>query len=181
MRTGSGQMGLQAGGSTMITPSALAASGDATNDTRTANTIRGRIGIRRMAVSSPGRPTLAAAWVRDAARVVRVPALLDEFRWMYSQRLVSHRVLQNGEGPMDLVNDGGQLFLLGCCGLGQCAENGAVVPERSVATALEMQPEIVPVDAVTAEHIPHVGEFVGCHYQPHRIRLSPEPLDKRVF
>src|SRR5688500_3272289 len=72
MRTGSGQMGLQAGGSTMITPSALAASGDASNDTTTANTIRDRIEIRRMAVSSPGRPTLAAAWVGDAARVIRV-------------------------------------------------------------------------------------------------------------
>ena len=34
----------------------LAASGDATIETRKVNTIRDRIGIRRMAVSSPARP-----------------------------------------------------------------------------------------------------------------------------
>src|SRR5215203_5209445 len=73
MRTGSGQTGSQAGGSTMMTPSALADSGDATNDTMKANTIRDRIGIRRMAVSSPGQPTLAAACVGDAARLLQVP------------------------------------------------------------------------------------------------------------
>src|SRR5215208_2762341 len=73
MRTGSGQTGSQAGGSTMMTPSALADSGDVTNDTMKANTIRDRIGIRRMAVSSPGQPTLAAACVGDAARLLQVP------------------------------------------------------------------------------------------------------------
>src|SRR5215208_708621 len=73
MRTGSGQTGSQAGGSMMMTPSALAPSGDATIDTRKVNAIRDRIGIRRIAVSSPGQATLAAAWVRDAATLVRVP------------------------------------------------------------------------------------------------------------
>ena len=57
----------------MITPSALADSGDATNDTMKANTIRDRIGIRRMAVSSPGQPSLVAACVGDAARLLQVP------------------------------------------------------------------------------------------------------------
>src|SRR5215203_7542376 len=74
MRTGSGQTGSQTGGSMMMTPSARADSGGAIIDTRTdKNTIRDRIGTRRMAVSSPGQATLAAACVGDAARLLQVP------------------------------------------------------------------------------------------------------------
>ena len=72
MRTGSGQTGSQAGGSTMMTPSALAASGAATNDTRKANRIRADRDPTHSCLLS-GRATLAAACVGDAAPVIRVP------------------------------------------------------------------------------------------------------------
>src|SRR5215218_930670 len=116
MRTGSGQTGSQTGGSTMMTPSALAASGDATSDTRTANTIRGRIGTRRMAVSSPGQASLAAACVGDAARLLQVPVQLGEFRRTYLHRAVCERLLQQGEGVTELLNEGIQLLFFGRCG-----------------------------------------------------------------
>src|SRR5829696_6888790 len=102
MRTGSGQTGSQTGGSMMMTPSALAAIGDAINDTRTANTIRGRIGIRRMAVSSPGQATLAAAWVRDAARVFAVPVKSGRVCCRCCPILLGHELPQRGESAIDL-------------------------------------------------------------------------------
>src|SRR5829696_1581190 len=181
MRTGSGQTGSQTGGSMMMTPSALADSGNAINDTRTANTIRGRIGIRRMAVSSPGQATLAAAWVRDAAKFFQVPLQLDRFRGTQLQGLLCHRLLQHGEAVTNLLNEGIQLLLLGCRRLIQRVDHSTVVPDRPVAAALEMPPEIVSEDAVIAEYIIHVMEFVGCHHQPDRIRLRSESLDKRFF
>jgi hypothetical protein len=49
-RTGSGQSGSQPGGSTMITPSALAIDGNITCEIRSAS--RTKMGMRRMAVSS---------------------------------------------------------------------------------------------------------------------------------
>src|SRR5918994_705871 len=179
MRTGSGQTGSQTGGSTMITPSALAASGDASNDTRTANTIRGRIGIRRMAVSSPGQATLAAACVRDAVWVFQVPVPSGKSRGTHSRRALCHRLLQQGEGESDLLDQGVQLLFFRPCGFSQRTDDSTVVPERPIAAAFEMRPEIVSMDAVIAEYVPYVVEFVGRYYQPHRIRLGPEPLDKR--
>src|ERR671915_387339 len=106
MRTGSGHTGLQTGGSTMMTPSAFAASGDAINDTRTANTIRGRVGIRRMAVSSPGQATLAAACVGDAVRVFQVPVKSGGVRCSGRQVLFGDCLLQRGERAIDLIDDG---------------------------------------------------------------------------
>src|SRR5215204_1107190 len=117
MRTGSGQTGSQTGGSMMMTPSARADSGGAIIDTRTEkNTIRGRIGTRRMAVSSPGQATLAAACVGDAARLLQVPVQLGEFRRTYLHRAVCERLLQQGEGVTDLLNEGIQLLFFGRCG-----------------------------------------------------------------
>src|SRR5918993_694433 len=123
MKTGSGQTGSQTGGSTMMTPSALAASGDAINDTRKANTIRGRIGIRRMAVSSPGQATLAAACVGDAARLLQVPVQLGKFRRTWSHCALCHRLLQQGDSVTDLLNDGIQLVFLRLYGFSQRADD----------------------------------------------------------
>src|SRR3954453_10774405 len=115
MRTGPGQAGSQTGGSTMMTPSASADSGDAINDTRTANTIRGRIGIRCMAVSSPGQATLPAACVGDAARLLQVPVQLGKFRGTHPSGTLYHRLLQRGEGEHDLLDQGVQLLFFGLC------------------------------------------------------------------
>ena len=46
--------------------------------------IRSRTGIRRMAVSSPGQASLAAACVRDAARLLQVPVQLGKFQGTHS-------------------------------------------------------------------------------------------------
>jgi hypothetical protein len=165
----------------MMTPSALADSGNAVNDTRTANTIRGRIGIRRMAVSSPGQATLAAAWVRDAAKFFQVPLQLDRFRGTQLQGPLCHRLLQHGEAVTNLLNEGIQLLLFGCRRLIQRVDHSTVVPDRPIAAAFEMRPEIVSVDAVAAEYISHVVEFVGSYDQPDRIRLGPESCDIRRF
>src|SRR5215203_48106 len=147
MRTGSGQTGSQTGGSMMMTPSALADSGGAISDTRTAkNTIRGRIGTRRMAVSSPGQATFAAAWVRDAAKFFQVPLQLDRFRGTQLQGPLCHRLLQRGEAVTNLLNEGIQLLLVGCRRLIQRVDHSTVVPDRPVAAALEMPPEIVSED-----------------------------------
>src|SRR5829696_6219023 len=158
MRTGSGHTASQTGGSTMMTPSALAASGDEINDTRTANTIRGRIGIRRMAVSSPGQATMAAACVGDAAWVFQVPVPSGKLRGTHSRRALCHRLLQQGEGDTDLLDQGVQLVLFGLCGFTQRPDDSAVVPERPIAATFEMRPEIVSVDAVIAEYVPCVVE-----------------------
>src|SRR3712207_1395069 len=106
MRTGSGQTGSQAGGSTMVTPSALVDSGATTRDRRKAKTTRGRFGIRCMAVSSPGQATLAAACVGDAARVFRVPVRSGGVRWSCRQLLFRHQLLQRDERAIDLIDDG---------------------------------------------------------------------------
>src|SRR5215212_1791765 len=117
MRTGPGQAGSQIGGSTMMTPSASADSGDAINDdTRTANTIRGRNGIRCMAVSSPGQTSLAAACVGDGARLLQVPVQLGKFCWIFPPGALCNRLLQQGEGEPDLLDQGVQLPFFGLCG-----------------------------------------------------------------
>src|SRR5215216_48269 len=146
MRTGSGQAGSQTGGSTMMTPSARADSGDAISDTRTANTIRGRNGFRRMAVSSPGQASLAAACVGDAARLFQVPWQLDAIRRTHGHRMLRHRLLQHRERGTNLLNQGIQQLFFGPRGCSERVDDSTVIPERPVAAAFEMRPEFVSVD-----------------------------------
>ena len=123
------------------------------SDTRNANRIRGRNGIRCIAVSSPGQAS--GGRVRRRRRVgLRFPEVREvagRSRRVRSAIVCSQRGECAAISTMMAFTETPQVGRLR-----QRVHDRAVVPERAVTAAFEMRPEVIALDAVAASKMPGV-------------------------